>query len=125
MKEQDIRMILAGKLKEFRLRKGLTAKQVGLMIGKSDRTVSGWEHGRGQPDADMLIRLCDVFGIKNIAEFYDDTPESDNALSDDEKELIAVYRSLNQKGKGMMLAILQVFSGNPNMQKEDGNIATA
>ena len=46
MKEQEIRKQLAGKLREFRLRAGLTAKEVGEKIGKSDKTVSVWEHGR-------------------------------------------------------------------------------
>ena len=124
MREQEIRMTLAGKLKQFRLRSGLTAKQVGERIGKSDKTVSGWEHGRGQPDADMLFQLCELYGIKSIAEFYSGNSESD-ALSDNERELVNTYRTLNTVGQNMVLGMVRVFAGNPNMQKEDGQHATA
>ena len=97
MKEQDIRKLLAGKLREFRNRSGLTAKEVGEKIGKSEKTISGWEHGRGQPDADMLFLLCDIYEINNIAEFYNsETDDPSSAISSDEKELLSCYRSLNK-----------------------------
>lgn len=120
MKEQEIRKSLAGKLREFRLRTGLTAKEVGDRIGKSDKTVSGWEHGRGQPDADMLFRLCEIYKIKSIAEFYSEeqTEKSDQRLTPAEVELLSLYRSLSKDGKNMLISTARVFAGNPDMQKE-------
>ena len=67
----DVRTILSRKLKEFREREGLKLDEVGARIGKSGKTVSAWEKGRGQPDADMLIHLCDIYRVKNVSEFYD------------------------------------------------------
>lgn len=124
MKEQEIRKQLAGKLREFRQRAGLTAKEVGEKIGKSDKTVSGWEHGRGQPDADMLFRLCEIYEIKSIADFYTDRQEDAPIaqLAPDEQELLRMYRSLNQTGKDMLVCTARAFSGNPDMQK--GTIAS-
>lgn len=125
MKEQDIRNSLAGKLREFRLRAGLTAKQVGEMIGKSHKTVSGWEHGRGQPDADMLFMLCEIYKIESIAEFYSEPVESPEtpALLPDEEELLRLYRILNSRAKEMLLATAKGFAGNPDMQKETSGAA--
>lgn len=118
MKEQDIRKLLAGKLREFRNRSGLTAKEVGERIGKSEKTISGWEHGRGQPDADMLFLLCDIYEINNIAEFYNsETNDPSSAISSDEKELLSCYRSLNKQGKSMLLNTAHVFAGNPEMKE--------
>ena len=125
MKEQDIRMALASKLKKFRKRSGLTAKEVGAIIGKSDKTVSGWEHGRGQPDADMLFQLCDIYGIDSIAEFYVDLSDDAAMLSADERALIEAYRSLNKDSQLLLLKTAQGFAGSPAMQKENGNTATA
>lgn len=120
MKEQDIRNSLAGKLREFRLRAGLTAKQVGEIIGKSHKTVSGWEHGRGQPDADMLFKLCEIYKIESIAEFYSEPAEAPEtpALLPDETELLRLYRMLNSQTQEMLLATARGFAGNPAMQKE-------
>ena len=125
MREQDIRMSLARKLKEFRMRSGLTTKDVGEKIHKSYKTISGWEHGRGQPDADMLFKLCEIYGISSIAEFYVDSSENDSILTSDERALIAAYRSLNKDAKMLLLKTAQGFAGSPAMQKDDGNTATA
>lgn len=118
MKEQEIRKSLAGKLREFRLRAGLTTKEVGEKIGKSAKTVSGWEHERGQPDADMLFRLCEIYQIESIAEFYpDEQPIQQDILSPIEKELISLFRSMNDDGRKMLLNTARAFAGNPEMQE--------
>lgn len=127
MKEQEIRKLLAGKLREFRLRAGLTAKEVGEQIGKSDKTISGWEHGRGQPDADMLFILCEIYKIKSIAEFYSEEQEEapTPVLDVREQELIRLFRSLNTETRDMVMATVRGFAGNPDMQKESTKSKTA
>ncbi len=104
MKEQEIRMALAGKLQRFRKQAGLTTAEVGDKVGKSAKTVSGWEHGRGQPDADTLFLLCELFGIRNIAEFYTDGAMLDSSvLSNEETELLQAFRKLNKEGQSKMV----------------------
>lgn len=126
MKEQEIRKQLAGKLRFFRQRAGLTAKEVGDKIGKSDKTVSGWEHGRGQPDADMLFLLCEVYGIESISEFYsNDVEQSANTVSQDEEELLTIYRNLNKEARAMLLGTARAFAGNPDMKKDGSSAVTA
>lgn len=119
MKEQDIRKLLAAKLREFRLRAGLTAKGVGEVIGKSEKTVSGWEHGRGQPDADTLFRLCDIYHIQSIAEFYSQEVCQDDfgTLTSDEAELMKYYRSMNNSSKILILSFVKTMAGNPETQE--------
>lgn len=68
--EKIIRQKLAEKLKYYRERANLTIYDVGNMIQKSGKTVSAWENGRGQPDADMLIKLCSIYKIDNISELF-------------------------------------------------------
>ena len=124
MKEQDIRKSLAEKLRYFRSQSGLTSKEVGDKIGKSAKTVSGWEHGRGQPDADTLFSLCEIFGISSIAEFYPQAQDQKPEISEDEKELLSLYRSMNETGRSLLLNTARTFAGNPGMKK-DGHHATA
>lgn len=73
----DIRSIMARQLKVFRAKSGMSAKEVGGAIGKSEKTIYAWEVGRGQPDADELIALCRLYGA-HISDFY-----SENTLSED------------------------------------------
>ncbi len=86
------RETIAKALKRLRLQSGLTAKQVGDILGKSGKTVNAWENNRGQPDAEMLMSLCDIYNVSDIlAEFREDYRDA-FAVSDHEKEVITAYR---------------------------------
>lgn len=86
------RETIAKVLKRLRMQSGLTANQVGAMLGKSGKTVNAWENNRGQPDAEMLMSLCDIYNVADIlAEFREDYREA-FAVSDHEKAVIAAYR---------------------------------
>lgn len=65
------REYMARKLKEARKNAGLSVDEVGEAIDKSPKTISAWEVGRGQPDADMLIKLCRLYRVK-ISDFFGD-----------------------------------------------------
>lgn len=120
--QKEIRKILATRLREFRTAAGLTAKEVGEKVGKSEKTVSAWEHGRGQPDADMLFTLCNLYGIRSFDKFYSLEPvvmkekitadlpvelpdyfDSQIVTSDrllpDEQELLTLYRGADDRAK--------------------------
>ena len=87
------RFEIAETLKRLRAKSGLKADEVGALLGKSGKTVNAWENGRGQPDADTLIALSDIYGVVDIlAEFRGKESES-FSLSDHEKDLIIAYRS--------------------------------
>ena len=72
----------------------MTADQVGAMVGKSGKTVNAWENNRGQPDAEILMRLCDIYNVGDIlAEFRDESSEAPFALSEKEKAVVLAYRA--------------------------------
>lgn len=104
-----VRMTLATKLKDFRTRAGLTINDVGEKIGKSGKTVSAWECGRGQPDADMLLTLCGLYGVGSIAEFYGEAQPA-FALSDAEKYLLSAFRELNPQGQEYIMQTISMAS---------------
>lgn len=88
------REIIAKQLKRLREQSGLTADQVGALVGKSGKTVNAWENNRGQPDAEMLMKLCDIYNVSDIlAEFRDDNLEAPFALSEREKAVVIAYRN--------------------------------
>lgn len=91
------REFIARKLKELRNKSGLTADEVGAKIGKSGKTVNAWENNRGQPDAEILIALCDIYQVDDILyefrEFKDiDKVSSEFTLSNHEKQVVLAYR---------------------------------
>lgn len=87
------REYIAQALKRLRENSGLTADQVGAMVGKSGKTVNAWENNRGQPDAEILIKLCDIYNVGDIlSEFREDNSGCSISLSEHEKRLISAYR---------------------------------
>lgn len=89
------RATIASALKRLREKSGLTSNEVGEMLGKSGKTVNAWENNRGQPDAEMLIKLCDIYNVENILDEFRDPSESNEvfATSEKEKKLVTAYRS--------------------------------
>lgn len=64
-----VRKNIAAGLKRSRKAAGLSVDQVGAHIGKSGKTISAWEVGRGQPDGDELIALCRLLNV-TLKDFY-------------------------------------------------------
>lgn len=101
---------IAKALKRLREQSNLTADQVGLLVGKSGKTVNAWENNRGQPDAEILMQLCDIYNVDDIlAEFRDDIRAIDtNAFTTEEKEHIKKYRLLDQHGQKAVDSVLNI-----------------
>lgn len=94
-----VRDELAKQLKYYRELNKMTIYEVGSAVGKSGKTISAWETGRGQPDADMLITLCRLYKIKSIAELYgEDAP----SLTSEEKKILNLFRTLNKTGRSKL-----------------------
>lgn len=83
---------IARKLKELRQKNGLTADEVGAKIGKSGKTVNAWENNRGQPDAEILIELCDIYNVDNILKEFREQKTEIISLSNHEKKIVTAYR---------------------------------
>ena len=72
------REFIAQKLKELRKKSGLTADEVGKLINKSGKTVNAWENNHGQPDAEILIALCDIYKVDDILAEFREMPNKSN-----------------------------------------------
>lgn len=94
-------------LKRLRENTGLTADEVGALVGKSGKTVNAWENNRGQPDAEMLIKLCDIYKVDNILEeFKGSKLNTVNQLLDSDKQLLLKYHILDKHGTEVVDYIL-------------------
>lgn len=89
------RKTIAKALKRLRMKSGLTADEVGALVGKSGKTVNAWENNRGQPDAEILMKLCDIYNVSNILEEFreDDDDKKQFSFTPHEKKLVTAYRN--------------------------------
>lgn len=101
------RLSIARTLKALREQSGLTADQVGAIIGKSGKTVNAWENNRGQPDADLLLQLCDIYNVSDIMAAFRDEESTPFLFSKSEETLIRKYRILDKYGKISVNSVLE------------------
>ncbi len=50
-------------IKALRKEQGLSQRRLGELIGFSNQTVSFWESGRMEPNADTLVKLAKYFNV--------------------------------------------------------------
>lgn len=55
--------IFGERLKELRLEKGASLKEVGDAVGVTLNTISNYERGVREPDFEILRALCGFFGV--------------------------------------------------------------
>lgn len=48
------------RLKEMRLKRGMTQKELGEKVGVKQNTFTNWENGKREPNFDNLIKLADI-----------------------------------------------------------------
>ena len=105
-------------LKTYRLKKGLKATTVGEMIHKSGKTVSGWEHGVGQPDIDTLMKLCAIYGIESFDVFRGEEESTEKTMSSDSLSVANAYQKAAPAVKEAVKRFLGVDSIDKLVEEE-------
>ena len=81
----------------------------------SEKTVNNWRRGRSSSFMRMLPRLADRFGV-NISELMDIPLREDSSeLSDDELELLTLYRRAHSLPKKLRLALKETLESTISM----------
>lgn len=92
---------LSKRIKEARLRAGLSQEQLGIQIGIDPASASArmnrYELGKRVPDFDLVTRLADELGLP-AAYFY--------AIGEDEAELLRKFHVLNHAEKVRVMALI-------------------
>ncbi|KXT83509.1 transcriptional regulator, Cro/CI family [Streptococcus oralis] len=55
--------IFPQRLKELRLKKGLTQTELGEKVGVKQSTFTNWENGKREPSFENLIKLADLLDV--------------------------------------------------------------
>lgn len=65
-------------IKELREKKNLTQKQLGNLLGVSDKTISKWETQKGLPDVGIITELAGFLGVSLAELLAGEYAENDN-----------------------------------------------
>lgn len=96
-------MSLHERIKEARIKKGLTQEQLGQIIGVAKTTITGYEKNR-EPSAAKVGEIADALEVDVNFLFQDEIRErhNNNATYDEFENIIKKYRALDQHGKEMV-----------------------
>lgn len=98
-------MELNEKIKQLRLSKSLTQKELSMMVSVSEYTIRCWESGSKKPSSKNIILLCKTLDVSTdnlLGVSSEKTNENDMynlLLTTSEKVLISNYRALDNHGK--------------------------
>ena len=99
------------KIKDIRLRKGLTQADVAAALGVSSVVYSRYETGKRQPSIDMLIQMADIFGV-TVDFLLGRQDIEDSTLSDYELQLLIASRKADERAKQDALNMLLAHAAN-------------
>lgn len=125
------------KLRELRINSKKTVHELSAYLTSigfkaATQTIYGWERGHSQPTADTIMAICEFYGIKDILHAFgyksgssitEESPstadKNDNALAQDERQLIEDYRTLNDQGqeyiRQTMYMATQIYKKMPDL----------
>lgn len=80
---------LSQNIKNLRMMRGLSQKQLGALLNKSPNAVSNWEKGTTSPDVDLLENICKILEVTpNQIYGWDKCPDLEVFLSSQQELLI-------------------------------------
>lgn len=101
--------MLGENIKELRLEKGLTQKQLAEEIGASQGAIYFWEKEINEPTAGYLMKMAKLFGV-TVDELLSVENEQKSELPK-EKLLIEYFSRLNEDQKDVILKLIKEISG--------------
>lgn len=105
------------KIKNLRVARGISQRDLGVLLNCTDVTVSRYETGQRDIDSTTINRLCDVFGCTAdylLGRSELPTPE----ISADEARFLQAYRRADSRARDMVDLALAPFA-------QDGSSETA
>lgn len=110
--------MLGTKIKELRVKEGLSQERFAQEIGFSQAAISAWENSSREPGAFALIKLAKFFNT-TVDYLLNGTTKKAPAASQleekfiqnpslDEQHLLEVYRKLNKKNQAHVTAYAEI-----------------
>lgn len=126
---------IAEVLKQYRISRGLSVQQVCDWLASKghnvkQKTLYSYESGHRQPDADVLMRLCELYEVENILEAFgyganDFTlgKEAVNRITGKQKRLLDVCDLLDDEGLSKVIEYAEDLASSGKYKKGAENQA--
>lgn len=95
--------------KELRDEKGLTDYKVAKLAGIGQSTLSDWKKGRSAPKNEKLKKILDVLDV--TMDTFVGSNSTTDGLSNDERELLRLFRSMPSESRIELLSYAQFKAG--------------
>ena len=99
-------MSIGYNIRRLRSNYGLWQKDLAIIAGGKDKTVSAWENDRIDPRMGAIKKIADHFGIKksDIIEMPPSIADTESTFfaTEDEIELVKLYRGLDDANKNFL-----------------------
>lgn len=97
-------MMFNERLKELRIEKSLSQKELAKAINVTQQAIDYWENGINEPKATYIIQLAKFFdistdellGLSEEKGYIQQKKSPDKSISEDEQELLDLYRRAGQ-----------------------------
>lgn len=105
----ETRLRVGNIIKNARDKKGLTQRQLGAILGKSNNVITNWEKGENSPDVSMIESLCSILDIPACEMFPSSEKESSvGLLTDMERNLIHNWRRLSKEDQAKIIGMIEL-----------------
>lgn len=99
------------KIRDYRLRKGLTMKELGQIVGVTESAVGMWENGRRKPNYEYLLRISEALDC-SVADLIDEREQMPELEGDAYPEITMIARAgakMTPEKRADMLKILKTI----------------
>ena len=98
---------ISDRIKEYRLRKGMTQQELAEALGESSgRVIYHWEKGSGRPDCEKIAKLCDLLDVS--ADELIGCKVMHHRPTATEWNMIQKYRALDEHGKEVVDYLIEI-----------------
>ena len=95
-------------IKTFRQDRGLTQVDLALLVGCSSQRISNFERDATALPADMAAKMAKALGV-SVDELTSGSIPDVVRLSADERQILGLYRSLDQRGRQLLIRLMEVL----------------
>ena len=100
------------RLKELRMNRGLSQRELAVIFKVSTGTVGNWEVGTREPDFNTLVNLAEFFNVSTdylLGASVLGLKEQSTNFSAEERSLIEGYREINAAGKKLVMQTVETL----------------
>lgn len=94
-------------LRKIRRARGLTAKELGEKVGKTESAICMYETGKREPSYETLLMIAEVLDC-SVGDIIGEKALEDLGFTALERVIIQKYRTLDEYGKRAVEAVLDV-----------------